>query len=556
MCVFFSHLTKGNSADMRMFQWYLTFGMVLLLAATVPGGCGPKDGPADRVETTLSEELGPTIGSLAAVAPPQPLAVEGYGLVGGLAGTGSPACPPEIRAYLRQYILVQVSSGSVSPDDLINSRNTAVVRLEGRTPPAAFRGDRFDVRVSPIAGSDTTSLHGGWLYKADLKSAGTFGASSRTLAEVEGPVFINRIGVAEPDLTTGYILGGATALYDYVGALQLRRSDFAMASAIRNRLNERYGPGTSQAVSPTEVGFVIPAEYHDRRERFIAMVMLTFLTHSPELTQMRSNVLRERLLESSDKETSEIALEAMGREVLPALRPLLDAPDAEVRLRAARCALNLREYEAIGTLRAIALDETSPYRAKALEAMVVGARRNDAALLARRLLRDRDTEILLAAYEALRRMDDIAVRKEPVGRSFYLEQVVQTDRRAIFVSRSGQPRVTVFGAPLTCGDDIFVEAADQTVVVNSRAGQNYVSVTRKDPGKAGVIGPVRTGFTVSEIVRALGAERQRTPAGRLVGLATPYSDVTAVMKQMSEKDAVDAEFWAGPLPKIARIVKK
>lgn len=541
---------------MKTFPWCLTFAMVLLPAAMILGGCRPKDGSAQRVDTTLGEELGPTIGSVAEVAPPQPLAVEGYGLVGGLAGTGSPACPPEIRAYLRQYILARVSSGSVSPEDLINSRNTAVVRLEGRTPPVAFRGDHFDVMVTPISGSDTTSLHGGWLYKADLKNAGTFGASSRTLAEVEGPVFINRIGVAEPDLTTGYVLGGAVTLFDYMGALQLRRSDFAIASAIRNRLNERYGPGMSQAVSPTEVGFVIPAEYHDRRERFIAMVMLTFLTHSSELTQMRIDALRKTLLESSDKETSEIALEAMGREVLPALRPLLDAPDGEVRLRAARCALNLREDEAIGTLRAMALDETSPYRAEALEAMVVGARRNDAALLARRLLRDRDTEILLAAYEALRRMDDITIRKEPVGRSFFLEQVVQTDRRAIFIARSGQPRVTVFGAPLTCADNLFVEAADQTVLVNSRAGQDYVSVTRKDPGKAGVIGPVRTGFTVSEIVRALGAERQQTPAGRLVGLATPYSDVTAVMEQLSEKDAVDAEFWAGPLPKIARIVKK
>ncbi len=541
---------------MKTFQGSLTFGAVLLLAAMLLGGCGPKDESAGFVDQVIGEELGPTIGSLADVAPPEPVMVEGYGLVGGLAGTGSPACPPDIRAYLKQYILSQVPSGSVSPDDLINSRDTAVVRLEAITPPAAFRGDRFDVRVTPISGADTTSLHGGWLYKANLKRTGTFGASSRTLGEVEGPVFINRIGVTEPDLTTGYVLGGGLTLYDYVGALQLRQSDFVAASAIRDRLNERYGPGTSQAVSPTEVGFVIPAEFHNRRERFISMLTLTFLTHSPELTQMRIDALRETLIESDDKKISEIALEAMGREVLTALRPLFDAPDAEVRLRAARCALNLREDEAIGPLRAIALDETSRYRLEALDAMVVGARRNDAALLARRLLRDADTAVLLAAYEALRRMDDVAVQKEPVGRSFYLEQVVQTDRKAIFVARSGLPRVTVFGAPLTCADNIFVEAADQTVVVNSRAGQNYVAVTRKAPGDAGVIGPVRAGFTVSEIVRALGAERRRTQAGRLLGLATPYSDVTAVMERMSQKDAVQAEFWVGPLPKIDRIVKK
>jgi len=526
-----------------------------VLVLLVWSGCGPNDGRVATVDPVIGEELGSPIGSMAEVIEPEPLMIEGYGLVGGLIGTGSGACPAELRAYLRQYILAQVPGGSVSPDNLINSRATAVVRLEALVPAVASRGDRFDVKVTPIAGADTTSLHGGWLYQADLKMAGMFGPSARTLAVAEGPVFINTVAVAEPDLTTGYILGGGVSQFDYVGTIRLRRPDYALASTIRNRLNERYGTGTARAVSPSGVEFMIPPDYRRRKARFISMVAATFLADSPERTPARIEALAKRLVESQDKEPSEVALEAIGRESLPRLRSLFDAPDEEVRFRAARCALGLRDDTAIGTLRTLALDETSPYRREAFDAVLVLARRNDAISLGRRLLRDKDVRMVLVAYEALRGMEDVAVRRQSVGRGFHLEQVVQTDRRAIFVSRSGAPRVVVFGSPLNCHDDIFVQAANETITVNSRAGQDYVSLTLKDPTRPGVIGPVRSGFSIGEIVRALGSERQRTEAGHVMGLGVSYTDVIAVLEQLCAKDAVTAEFWAGPPPKIGRIVK-
>ncbi|HPC96587.1 MAG TPA: flagellar basal body P-ring protein FlgI [Sedimentisphaerales bacterium] len=541
---------------MKTSQGRIAFGVGLLLVPMMLTGCGPKGRSGAAGDSAIGKELGVTVGSLAEVAIPQPLAVEGYGLVAGLSGTGSASCPPAVRSYLKQYILAQVPGGSVAPDNLINSKTTAVVRLEGVVPAAASRGERFDVRVTPVPGSDTTSLRGGWLYRADLKLAGTFGPSARTLAVVEGPVFINTIAVAEPDLTTGYVLGGGTAQYDYVGNLRLRRDDFARASAIRNRLNERYGVDTARAVSPRDVEFVIPAEYRRRKMRFVSMVNATFLEDSPQLRAARIDALVKGLSESVDGENCEIALEAIGRESLPKLRSLLTAANEEVRLRAARCALNLRDDTAIEALRAIALDEASPYRMEALDVMVVSARQDDAISLARRLLRDKEVRLVLAAYDALRRMEDAAVSRELVGRSFYLEHVVQTDRKAIFVSRSGEPRVVLFGAPLTCHDDIFVEAADQTVTVNSRAGQDHVLLTRKNPGGPGVIGPVRTTFSVSEIVRALGAERSGGKAGDVSGLGVSYTDVAAVLEQLTARGAVSAEFWAGPLPKIGRIVKE
>jgi len=451
--------------------------------------------------------------------------------------------------------MAQLPGSGVDVDEFIAGKDTAVVQLKGNIPAAFSRGEKFDVQVRPVDGSDTTSLHGGWLYQVELRRQGPSGGQSRTLATAEGAVFVNMIGTSEPAVTEGYVLGGGAAKYDYTGDVRPNRANFMLASTIRNRLNERYGADVAQAVSAAGVEFVIPPAYQQRKARFLSMVAATYLTETPELLRDRIDVFLQQLPATENKERSEIVLEAIGRRCLPKLATLLEAPDPEVRFRAARCMLNLGDDRAWGPLRAMAMDEASSYRLEALDAIVAGARRNDAALLARRLLRDSDVRVILAAYEHLRRMEDVVIQQEFVGRSFYLEQVAQTDRQGIFVSRSGDPRIVLFGAPLRCRDNLFVESSEGTVVVDSRSGQDYASLTRQARGRPGVIGPVRSGLAVSEIVRALGAE-PRARDGGPSGLGVPYADVIAVLEQLSAKEAVAAEFWAGPLPKIGLLVKK
>jgi len=523
---------------------------VLLLVPVVVMGCG---GEAD-VKSESDLDLGPTVGTLAQVAPATAIQVEGYSLVIGLPGTGSPSCPPRIRAYLKRYIPIQMPNQSLDVDKLIKSNTTAVVRLEGTIPPAASKKDRFDVKVTALPGSGTLSLQGGWLPKAELQVLGTFGTSVKPLATVEGGVYINTVGEAKPNLTDGYILGGATVLNDYVGALTLRKADFLAASAIRDRLSERYGPRTARTASPSVIELKIPPEYQRRKVRFLAMVSATFLVQTAQNMPVRINALVEQLATSENKEAAEIALEAVGRDCLAQLRPLLDSGDEEVRLRAARCMLYLRDDEAVGTLRAVALDETSSYRTEAFEAVVKGARRNDAVALARKLLRDNDKTMVLSAYRYLRRVGDSRIEQEFVGRTFYLEHVTGVDRKAIFVARSGAPRVVIFGGPLTCRDNLFVESVDGRVVANSRAGQAEAFVMCKDSATSGMIGPIETTLDLSDMIRALGAERRG--GDKPAGLGVPYADVAAFLEQVCAKEAVPAEFWPGPLPKIGPIVKK
>jgi len=526
----------------------------VLVVGLVLAGC-EQQGRRGENELAPKIELGTTIGSLAEVFAFDTIAVEGYGLVGGLNQTGSAECPPAVRAYLKQYILKKLP-GHKNVNALIDGSDTAVVVVKGLMPAAAYENQqRFDIRVEALLGTQTTSLEGGWLYGAELKVAGRFSTGMKTLATAQGPVFIDTIETPAADKKVGYILGGGRGLDDYKIRLALRKPDYRLAGLIRDRLNERFGVGTARAISAGQIELKVPAKYREQKQRFISIVKATYLTQNRQTMRARVITFVGKLATSDDKYASEIALEAVGNASVGKLAALLNSLDQEVRLRAARCMLNLGSDEGLEVLREIAMDEDSGYRFEAIEAIAAAASRNDAAFVSRRLLQDEDFNVRLAAYETLRKINDISIAQRLVARSFYLEQIAQSKHKTIFVCRSGQPRIVLFGAPLYCREGIFVRSADGNVTINAPAGQKYISIIRKHPTRPNVI-RLKSSFELGDIIRTLCEEPLKRTKEERAGLGVSYAEVIALLKQMCDKGVLQAEFRAGPLPKIVPIVKR
>ncbi len=530
---------------------------VTLLLLLVAFGCaGPHRSAPKARPAADNNGLGDTIGMLAEVFASNAIPVRGYALVGGLNDTGSAECPTQIRTYLDKYILQHLSGTKVNINKLISSPDTAVVIVEGIVPPAASKNQRFDIRVTALPGTQTTSLEGGWLYGADLYEAHQLGMTINTLATAEGPVYTDSVGPDAPNPRTGYVLGGGTVLEEYKINLALRRPDYRAASQIRNRINERFGYETAVALAPGSVELHVPAKYTAAKDRFIQLVRATYLAETPEIVEKRIITHIQKLAGSQNKNASEFALEAIGNVCLPKLAAILNSSDPEVRLRAARCMLNLGDKRGLEALWNIATDKSSSYRVEAIGTVANGAAPEDAASLLRGLLRDDDFPVRLAAYENLVRLKDPIASQKLIANSFYLDQITQSGKPAIFVSRRDQPRVALFDAPIYCRSDVFIETPDRAVTINVPAGEQMATIIRKHPRHPDVIIQLKSSLDLADIIQTLCREPLTPSDQGGPGLGVSYSTLAGLLKQMADSGAVPAEFHIGPQPKNLPTIKK
>ncbi len=529
---------------------YISASAVLVLISGCVESKKDKGRPTRReLEKSWAKlESGVTIGEVAEVFSPKFIRVEGYAIVGGLAGTGSADCPPKIRGYLKQYILRHVPTENV--DKFINSPDTAVVIVEGLLPVSGSKNTLFDVRVTAPGATQTTSLEHGQLYGAELRATGRFSMTARVLANVKGPVYIDKID-SQGRPTAGYILAGGRTLDDYKMMLSLTEPDYLISNAIRSKLIERFGQGAANALSAGQVKVTLPAQYAGRKQRFISIIKVTYLSLTNQMRREKINALVSQLTGPGDRDSAEIGLEAIGKESLDRLGELLNSTDGDARFRAARCMLNLGSDKGLNIIRETAFDVGSSRRTEAIDAIAEAAKRRDAAGICRRLLRDNDVRIRLLVYEHLRRMDDLAIAEEVIGRSFYLENISLARDKLIYVSRSGMPRIAVFGGPIYCKGDLFVQSDDSNITLNAVTGQDGITIIRKIPGKP-EIPPVslKCSYELSDIIRTLGSEPIRRRQTDRIGLGVSYSDIIAMLNKMVEKGAIDCEFQAGPLPQI------
>jgi hypothetical protein len=473
--------------------------------------------------------------------------------VGGLRGTGSSQCPPNVRLYLEQYLLKNLP-GRKNIGKLIDSPDTAVVYVYGTIPSIASKRDSFDIKVTALPGTETTSLEDGILWGADLRTKSRFASTTKVLAQAEGPIYIDKIDAIDKDKSairmadkrSGFILAGGRVLDDYQLILLVRQKDYRLTSQMRDRINERFGNGTAKAMMPGQINLTIPPKYKQRKQKFISLVKATYFAEDNQTTNQRAEQFVKLLETSSNKDSIEISLEVMGRTAADKITSILNSADAEVRFRAARCLLNVGDDRGLEKLREIAFDKTSPYRKEAIEIIGTAVRRNDATAILRSLMRDDDFEIRLAAYEKLSKLDDISITRKLIGRNFYLEETAGTEQKSIYVSRSGRPYIILFGAPISCVDGSFVQSDDGNITINALPGADKVSLTRKVAGLPPIT--VESSHSLTDIIKTLCEEATVSKdSRRKPGLNIPYSDMAALLKKMCEKGALPADFRAGKL---------
>ncbi|MHC4290739.1 MAG: flagellar basal body P-ring protein FlgI [Planctomycetota bacterium] len=531
---------------------------VLLLMSVISfWGCTPPQQPTEPDITINPRD---TIGSVTQYFVTETIPVRGIGIVAGLAGTGSSECPPGVRQELEKYIWKQV--GSVNPRSIIDSMDTAVVEISGVIPALSLPIDIFDLTLKPLSSTQTTSLDGGYLYTAEMKEQSRltnveqFALFSKTLAMADGPVYTQETGGSSQKW---FVLGGGRVQESGSVKLILDRPNFITANAIRNRINERFGPKTATAISTAEISLSFPVKYIGQRQKFIRLVESLILAENPVIqNEYAQELIKNILSKSDDIENAEIALEGIGRPALDSLAPLLDHPDPTVQFHTARCMLNIGDDRSLSVLRSIVADERNPYRIEAIRAVGQSAKRRDAMLILTSALNDPRIQVRLEAYEMLVSLNSSVVsRRSVANRAFLIDSVICSGPKMVYVYRQKSPKIVFFGSPISCKKNLFIQSEDRSVTINSLPGDKYISVSRTHPNRPRVLGPLLSNYELSSLIKTLG-ELPDVKQGSATqpGLAISYSEIIRILETMSKQEAILAQFIAGPEPESEPVLQE
>jgi hypothetical protein len=486
--------------------------------------------------------------------------VRGYGLVVGLAGTGSRQMPPEVRAMMiREMAKRGVGSaahgaGELRPERMLDSEDTAVVIVEGIIPAGAPKGATFDVRVSAIPGSGTSSLEGGRLYTTELRP-GPITTGSRQAAAIalaRGPIFINPF--IEPggrsdaiDRTSGRILAGGTASKDMPLRLRLPTTSHARAATIQSAINGMFPrePGqtdeTARGRSGDTVDLAVPPSYHDRSDEFVELVRHTPLQiTAPEPTAF---AVRRALLANPGQSTAAAwRWRAIGKKAVPVFQDLYDSAEEGLRLASLEAGAHLGDPRCVPPLLEMARsgDATVDSRLLAIDLLSKLGVDPRVDLGLRAMLDDAIVDVRLAAFEALEKRNDPVVQVYDIDGKFEL-LTVPSREPMLYLTQSGTPKIVIFGEDTQLRRPLTFAAWSNRLLIRAAEKDSPLSVFwRSRDGEPPVI--LEAPVAVPEFTAFLA--HTRTPESPLPGIGLSYAESIGALYSLWRAGHLPGDFKA------------
>ncbi|MCP4591226.1 MAG: hypothetical protein GY842_10800 [bacterium] len=562
---------------------------VLVAGASVWLSClacdhGKKHGEmVPGVEDPLvnSKAFRDTVSQVAWVEGLRKMRVRGYGLVVGLGTRGSSECPRTVRGRMLQEMYkmaVFTRAGrealSVTPEQIIDDRDTAVVVVEGEIPAAASPGDCFDLHVRALAGTQTTSLEGGRLYSCNLRvhrdtTAGSI--AGQVLATGSGPVFVNpwaksATAATRVDPRIGSVLGGGVVVEARRLRLVLEHPSYRRAVQVANCINNRFTARDKVADgrTPAHVKLRVPAVYADNPKHFLDVARHLYLpSTSPGFIDRRASELAEELLDPAAPHLDiALAFEGIGRSTEGLLRNLYADSRAHVSFYSGLAGVRLGDSMAVEPLAAHARNPRSDYRMAAVRALADAVDVYRASATLRAMLDDPDPRIRVMAYDGLRERGDPCVVSTVIGGdNFFLDRVQSGGRNLIYVRRSGERRIAVFGERVACVPPLFFVDDEGMLTMSANAGDEKVDLLRRTQFSERTSPPIPAPLRVAELIPWLGDEPVMDGEEVVRGLNVPYSLVVKAVADLCRADAINADFLLeqttipelfGPMPKSGR----
>lgn len=569
-----------RSSPIHSVRWMLTLSACAALAVGTLYGCsGNKKKKGPRVEVppiyrTLAAKKVPaflkdTILEKCDLTNIEPFLVSGYGLVSNLNNTGDSQAPNAVRDYMVKEMVKHKWGSSLSgiktpsPEEALRDPRNAIVQVDGYLPPGVRKGQRFDVQVSALPDSGTTSLAQGDLFQTDLRIMGANpldpGGAVNVFARAEGNVFVNpsyamstkvEDPAAKRSLRMGVVMNGAASLEDRPIGLRLRQPSMRMSRYIEDRIDQRLQeirPDTiAEAQDEGIVHLYVPVNLNGDWTHFAGLVTHLYLNNSPEFAAAKAQQLADEAIKpNAPLMDISYCWEALGKASLAVIRDrdLLTHSNPDVAYAAARAAAYLGDAGALQALVNIARTTSHPFQVNAVQ--VLGTMPNSPAIndMLRPLLNSNETLVRLESYRMLAHNADNAVFSLPIKGGFTLDVIRSDGPPVIYGTRRGEPRLAIIGNRTGLDMPITFMALDGRLTISSDPSNTTVTIFYRPPQPVGgprnrqqleQTQPIRVVSRpdIAEIVARLGGEGfDEATAGQRLDFN--YAEILSILSNMT-----------------------
>ncbi len=414
-----------------------------------------------HIKPSIYSALRGTIRSVAALSYARPIIVRGWGAVANLPNTGSGEMPPGIRSLLANRLLKNgagyLSRGTqqYDPNRILNSRQVAAVFVEGAIPPLATAGTHFDLYVTALSGTATTNLENGLLWPVPLRTHIRKVVQTTSIARGMGPVFSNPFSstgaLKKPSdiIRNGRVLGGGTVTHSLPVLLELYSPSYRVSALVERIINERFGgyPPVASAENDMLIRLRIPKKYQRHPARFIRRVMALYLQRNmPGFAHSQATVLINSLRDSNAPDNRiALALEQLGRPIVPLLRLHYNSPQSAVRFFTVLAGSFIGDEDAISVLAKYAVDSQSPFQRTAIRALARCGDRVNATLAYSKLLRSGSPGLKILAWRGLAKIHSTHLYRQPFFGRFLMSVLPADTSCVLYVTSHRLPQVAIIG---------------------------------------------------------------------------------------------------------------
>lgn len=545
-------------------NWRLILGIWLIWACTA-AGCGEKQVIRTAKSTPQASFMGPaflygTIGSMTQLRGYEPLLVSGYGLVVNLQNTGS----ADVPAYLRQWLINHMKKKGVgsarlgtrwmTPEKVLASPNTAVVLIQGMIPPGATKGTRFDVLVTALPQTQTTSLDGGQLWTAELSPRGDDPSMryTRQLAKANGAIFVSPFdSSSQPSEVLrrqAVVLSGGVATSDRKLELILNQSSWQRSRMIADRINERFPKqpadrrDTAVPINDSRIELNLPRRFADHPEDLVQLINHLFTQRRPGFETDQAQRLADLLVTKPDwSPRIALAWRAMGKTVIPVIRRYYDHPSMPIRFTALEAGVHLEDEATSDALRQLAQSSDPEIRLRTARLLVHLPQSLRGAQTLHDLLDDENRRVRVEAYESLAEMNDPIIQRMAVGpqEAFkFVLDLVPSNKPLVYITQADLPRLVIFDPMLGFSGSQVVRLWDNRLMIRASATGDPLEIYHQTSGQTAG----RT-YRITPTLRDFVIFLSHQPSVQFPtdGLNLSYSQVTHVIHYLCQNQIIDSE---------------